>query len=147
MNFKNYKEEMDLLLTIPGIKKDSAAIIIAEIGVNMEQFPTSQHLASWARVATGYHEKCRKAETLSNDQGKSIYIKSSMCGVTCVVSRCRDRSLAAKYWPIVGRRGKKKALIAYRLLKITYSMLINSRPIKNLNLISGTIGIILCKVT
>ncbi|WP_430871671.1 transposase, partial [Escherichia coli] len=48
---EQYKEELHLLLTIPGIKKDTAAIIIAEIGVDMNQFPTSQHLSSWAGVS------------------------------------------------------------------------------------------------
>jgi transposase len=42
-----------LLLTIPGIKKGSAAIIIAAVGVDMSQFPPSQHLASWAGVSPG----------------------------------------------------------------------------------------------
>lgn len=53
---QNYQEELQLLITIPGISKDTAAVIIAEIGVEMEQFPTSQHLASWAGVSPGNHE-------------------------------------------------------------------------------------------
>ena len=36
---------------MPGIKKDTAAVIIAEIGVDMGQFPTSKHLASWAGLS------------------------------------------------------------------------------------------------
>jgi transposase len=43
-----YKEELHLLLTIPVIKKDTAAMIIAEIGVDMNQFPTS-HLNTYPR--------------------------------------------------------------------------------------------------
>jgi transposase len=42
----NYREVVELLITMPGIKKDTAAVIIAEIGVDMAQFPTSKHLAS-----------------------------------------------------------------------------------------------------
>ena len=57
---QNYHEELQLLITIPGIKKDTAAVIIAEIGVNMDQFPTSQHLASWAGVSPGNHESAGK---------------------------------------------------------------------------------------
>ena len=34
----NYKEEVELLITMPGIKKDTAAVIIAEVGVDMTQF-------------------------------------------------------------------------------------------------------------
>jgi hypothetical protein len=43
-----YQQEMELLVTVPGIKKETAAVVIAEIGVDMEQFPALQVLASWA---------------------------------------------------------------------------------------------------
>ncbi|THE08573.1 IS110 family transposase, partial [Bacillus timonensis] len=56
MILKDYQEEVEILVTMTGIKKDSAAIIIAEIGVNMEQFPTSKHIASWAGLSPGNHE-------------------------------------------------------------------------------------------
>lgn len=36
---QNYEEELQLLMSIPGVKKDTSAIIIAEIGVDMSQFP------------------------------------------------------------------------------------------------------------
>ncbi|MEG0470848.1 MAG: IS110 family transposase, partial [Solibacillus sp.] len=64
--------------TIPGIKKDTAAVIIAEIGVDMEQFPTSQHLASWAGVAPGNHESAGKRKSTHTVKG-SPHIKSAMC--------------------------------------------------------------------
>jgi transposase len=122
----NYKEELELLLTIPGIKKDSAAIIIAEIGVDMGQFPTSQHLASWAGVSPGNHESAGKRKSTRTSKGNP-HIKSAMCEVAWAISRCRNRWLAAKFWSIASRRGKKKALVAisHRMLRIIYSMLIN----------------------
>jgi len=43
-----FQKEASLIQTIPGISKTSAAAIIAEIGVNMAQFPDEAHLASWA---------------------------------------------------------------------------------------------------
>ena len=36
---------------IPGIGPTAAAIIIAEIGVDLTRFPTPAHLASWAKFA------------------------------------------------------------------------------------------------
>ena len=55
-----YKEEFMLLQTIPGVSELTAASIIAEIGVDMDQFPTADHLASWAGVAPGNHESAGK---------------------------------------------------------------------------------------
>ena len=51
-----YKKEIELLDSIPGINKDSAKAIIAEIGVDMNQFPTVKHLTSWAGMSPGNNE-------------------------------------------------------------------------------------------
>jgi transposase len=50
---EKYKEEYELLQTIPGVKEGVAASLIAEIGVDMDRFPSSGHLASWAGIGTG----------------------------------------------------------------------------------------------
>lgn len=53
---KPYEQEVQLLETIPGVKDQGAASIIAEIGVNMEQFPTAEHLSSWAGMSPGNNQ-------------------------------------------------------------------------------------------
>jgi transposase len=53
---KPYEKEVKLLETIPGVKEHGSASILAEIGVNMEQFPTAEHLSSWAGMSPGNHE-------------------------------------------------------------------------------------------
>lgn len=55
-----YQEQVELLLTIPGVKKHAVATIIAEIGMDMTQFPSAQHLASWAGLSPGNHESAGK---------------------------------------------------------------------------------------
>ena len=52
--------DTELLSTIPGVDKDSAASILAEIGNKMEQFPNEQHLASWAGLSPGNNESAGK---------------------------------------------------------------------------------------
>lgn len=64
-----YQEELQLLITMPGIKKDTAAVIIAEIGVDMGQFPTSKHLASWAGLSPGNHESAGKKKSTRTVKG------------------------------------------------------------------------------
>ncbi len=48
-----FEEAVELLDTIPGIARQTAEIIVAEIGTDMNRFPNDNHLASWAGVATG----------------------------------------------------------------------------------------------
>lgn len=57
---QSYQEQVDLLLTIPGVKKTTVASIIAEIGMDMNQFPSAAHLASWAGLSPGNHESAGK---------------------------------------------------------------------------------------
>ncbi|MBF0121276.1 MAG: IS110 family transposase [Desulfobacterales bacterium] len=52
--------DIELLQTIPGVGKESAQSIIAEIGNDMDQFPTEKHLASWAGLAPGNNESAGK---------------------------------------------------------------------------------------
>ncbi len=57
---KPYEEEYTLLQTIPGVKEHGAAAIIAEIGTDMERFPSEEHLASWAGMSPGNNESAGK---------------------------------------------------------------------------------------
>lgn len=57
---KDYQEEMELIQTVPGIKKTTAATILAEMGSDMGQFPTAAHLSSWAGLSPGNHESAGK---------------------------------------------------------------------------------------
>jgi transposase len=41
-----FRKEETLIQTIPGIRKTTASAIIAEIGVDMSQFPSDAHLAN-----------------------------------------------------------------------------------------------------
>ena len=55
-----FEEEIDRLCQIPGISKTSAKDLLAEIGVEMEVFPSAAHLASWAGVSPGNNESAGK---------------------------------------------------------------------------------------
>ena len=52
--------DAELLSTIPGVGKDGASYILAEIGNNMDQFPDEKHLASWAGMSPGSNESAGK---------------------------------------------------------------------------------------
>lgn len=129
----NYQEEIELLDSIPGINRETAAVLIAEMGVNMEQFPTAQHLASWAGLAPGNHESAGKRKSTKTGKGNP-HIKSALCEAAWAASRSRNTLLSVKYWSLASRRGKKKALIAIgrRMLSIAYRLRIDKAPYKEL---------------
>lgn len=60
-----YRKEYDLLQTIPGVKEQGAAAIIAEVGTDMERFPGEEHLASWAGMSPGNNESAGKKKALT----------------------------------------------------------------------------------
>jgi len=43
-----WREAVKLLDTIPGVDRQVAEVMLAEMGLDMSQFPTADHLASWA---------------------------------------------------------------------------------------------------
>lgn len=61
-HLKANEMELDakLLESIPGVGKDAAASILAEIGNEMDKFPSAQHLASWAGMSPGNNESAGK---------------------------------------------------------------------------------------
>ena len=65
-HLKEHQYDLDaqLLATIPGVGKDAAAGILAEIGNKMEQFPSAQHLASWAGMSPGNNESAGKKKVV-----------------------------------------------------------------------------------
>jgi len=60
LKLKDYHREFELLQTIPGVKEQGAASIIAEIGANMDVFPSGGHLSSWAGMSPGNNESAGK---------------------------------------------------------------------------------------
>ncbi len=121
---EQYKKEWNLIQTIPGIKGHSAASIIAEIGTNMDRFPSPEHLASWAGMSPGNNESAGKKKsgktTHGNKSLKCTLIESAWAG-----SRTKDTYLNGKYHSLVGRRGKKRALVAvgHKILIMAYQIL------------------------
>jgi transposase len=63
-----YGEEWQLLQTIPGIDELSAAMLLVEIGPDMERFGSSEHLSSWAGLCPGNHESAGKKRVAVLDE-------------------------------------------------------------------------------
>lgn len=114
-----YSAEINLLLTVPGIKEISAIFIIAEIGTNMNIFIDDKHLCSWAGLTPRCNESAKKKKSVRITKA-GIYIKPLL--VQCALCAIKDKScpyIKARYESLKRRRGHKKAIIAIARLLLT----------------------------
>lgn len=121
---EGYKKEYELLQTIPGVKENGAASIIAEIGVDMGRFPTEEHISSWGGMSPGNNESAGKKKHCGTTHGNKC-LKATLTECAWAASRKKDSYLKAKYHSLVGRRGKKRALVAigHKILVACYNIL------------------------
>ena len=57
------EERIRKLCEIPVMSTNSLRELLAEIGVDMDVFPTAEHLTSWAGLAPGNNESAGKKST------------------------------------------------------------------------------------
>jgi transposase len=69
---KDFEEEIELLQTIPGVGKEGAIGIVAEIGVDMGVFPSEHHLASHSGMCPGNNESAGKKKVQEHGKGTNI---------------------------------------------------------------------------
>lgn len=69
---KDFEKEIELLQTIPGVGKEGAIGIVAEIGVDMDVFPSEHHLASHSGMCPGNNESAGKKKVQEHDRGTNI---------------------------------------------------------------------------
>jgi len=120
----HFPEEYGLLMEIPGVKKQSAAVILGEIGPHVEAFKTAGHLASWAGVSPGSNESAGKKKSSHTTQGNK-YLKTVLFSSGGIAGRSKDPAFSSLYYPICARGSKMKAVVAcgHKLLRIIYKIL------------------------
>jgi transposase len=121
---EHFKKEMDVLCTIPGINTLSSMQIIAEIGVNMENFPTDKHLVSWAGLRPRNDESAGKIKSKKTTHGNK-YLRRVIVQCAWAASRTKGSWFQGKYHQLCVRKSEKKALIAIarKQLMICYLLL------------------------
>jgi transposase len=112
------------LVTIPGVGRRTAEVLVAEVGTDMDQFPTAQHLASWVGLCPGNNESAGKQKSGRTRKGNP-WLRSALVEVAQAAGRAKRTYLGAQYQRLVARRGKKKATVAvaHTILVIAYHLL------------------------
>ncbi len=116
----------DHLDTITGVGKRAAECMIAEIGVDMSVFPTAGHLASWAGRCPGNNVTGGKRRSGRTRKG-NVWLGDVLVECAWAAAHSRDTYLAAQFWRLARRIGKKKAAIAvgHSILVIAWHLLAN----------------------
>ena len=96
---------------IPGIGRVAAAVIIAEVGVDMSRFPTAGHLCSWAKLSPGIKSSAGKTKGNGSTGHGNRYL-ARVLGEAAVMGGRSDTFLGERYRRTARRRGKKKAIVA-----------------------------------
>ena len=128
-----FSDQIQLLDTIPGVDQKVAQAIVAEIGVDMNQFPSHRHLASWAGLCPGNNESAGKHKSGKTRKGDR-WLKRSLIEASWAASRANETYLSALYHRVARRRGKKKAAVAvsHAILVMAYHMIKNHIPYQEL---------------
>jgi len=119
-----YTAQLALLDEIPGVDWTLAAVIIAELGVDMSVFDNVSQLASWAGVCPGNNESAGKRKSSRIPKG-NVYLKSALVEAANSAAKAKGTYLRDKFYRLKARRGYKRAAvaIAHKILIAIYHML------------------------
>ena len=125
-----YQNQINLILTVPGVKDISAISILSEIGADMSVFKDAEHLCSWAGLTPQCHESAGKKKSVHISRA-GIYLKPLL--IQCANNAIRDKKcpyFKLRYDAIKKRRGHKCAIIAIARMLLTciYQMLSKNEP-------------------
>lgn len=118
-----------LLQTIPGIRTQAAATLLAEGGPDMKQYPSASHFSSWSGIAPGNNESAGKRKRTPTLRGNP-HMKVALVESAWSASRTQGSEFLDRYQRLQARIGHKRALIAvaHLLALRIYDVLQTGKP-------------------
>lgn len=116
---KPYEGALKIIESMPGIGRQTALVILSEIGDDMTVFQTSKRLCSWAGLAPGNDQSAGKHKSIRISHGGS-HLKPNL--IQCANQAIRVKEFGyycARYESIRKRRGPKRAVIAIARMMMT----------------------------
>lgn len=123
-HLRPFAAALERLSTIPGVQRRTAEVIVAEVGLDMSQFPSAAHLASWAGMCPGNHQSAGKRRGGKTRKG-SKWLRGALIEAGNAASRTKGTALGARYRRLVRHLGHRKAVVAVgrQILEISYHLL------------------------
>jgi transposase len=111
------------LMTIPGVGRRTAEVLLAELGTDMSRWPTAAHLASWAGMCPGNQQSAGKRGSGRTRPGNA-WLRAALIEAAQAAAHSKGTYLAAQYQRLAARRGAKKAAVAvgHTILRIVYEI-------------------------
>lgn len=128
-----FAAQIERLDAIPGVDRRVAEVMLAELGPDMTPFPTHRHVALWAGMCPGNEESAGKRRKRRITPGNR-WLKRTLVQAGWAASHTKNSYLASQYRRLLGRRGKKRALVAvaHSILVIAYQLLKNGTSYRDL---------------
>lgn len=118
-----FEHAVTLWRGIPGMDRVTACNLVAELGVDMAQFPSAQHLTAWAGLCPGNRESAGKRLSGTTRPGNK-WLRRTLCQSAWAVTRKKDCYLSAQFRRLASRRGAKRAVmaVAHSMLSIGFKL-------------------------
>jgi transposase len=128
-----FERQIELLATAPGVRRRTAEVLVAELGVDMSRFPNAAHLASWAKICPNNRESAGKRMSAHTGRGNN-WLKTALLEAAWAASRTRNTYLSALYRRVARHSGRKRAAVAvaHSLLVAVFHMLRDNLPYSDL---------------
>lgn len=123
-----WRPQLILLQTIPGIDLMGAAMLLVEIGTDMNSFGSAEKLASWVGICPGNNESAGKRKSGKTRKGNA-WVRRLLCEFAQAAARSRC-ALKDKFAALNIRKGHKKSIVAlaHKMLRTLFAMLKNNTP-------------------
>jgi transposase len=128
-----FREELKLLLTIPGISQTAANVIASEMGLDMTRFASADCLISWAGLCPRSDESAGKRRSTRIRKG-APWLKTTLIQAAWAAVRTKNSYLRPMFHRLKTRRGAMKAIVAVAaaILRSAYYMLTRNMPYQDL---------------
>jgi transposase len=117
------RNTLELLQTLPGVDLIGAAMLLVEIGSDMQVFGTADRLASWVGICPGNNESAGKRKSGHVRKG-NLYVRRLLCEFAHAASRTKS-VFKSKFQSLLVRRGHKRSIVAigHKILRTIFFML------------------------
>jgi transposase len=123
------QREFEILQTVPGVKQEAAASLLAEFGPDMKVFGSGAKCSAWSGVAPGNNESAGRKKRAPALRGNP-WVRSTLVECAWSASRKKDSEFQQQYQRLQSRLGHKRAIVAvaHALTLTIFQTLLTRQP-------------------